>query len=184
MKKLFSVLALVLLLAAPLFAAGTTGSEKNIADIKKLLELTGGAKLAGQMLEQMKQYTFKMIAEKTKDEQMDAETQALTKKYIEKRLENLLNEKSMQEMLDLSIPIYDKYMTNSEINDIIKFYESPTGKKMVAATPLIMKECLPLLLEQQKAKMKEFEKDEAEMLKEIKKIAEDRRKAKEEKENK
>ncbi|MDR1585656.1 MAG: DUF2059 domain-containing protein [Prevotellaceae bacterium] len=33
--------------------------------------------------------------------------------------------------------IYDKFFTHEDIKDLIKFYESPTGKKMLEKTPEI-----------------------------------------------
>ena len=41
---------------------------------------------------------------------------------------------------DLLIPVIDKYFTHDDIKELIKFYESPIGKKLNAATPLMLQE--------------------------------------------
>ena len=46
----------------------------------------------------------------------------------------------MDEIIELLIPVYDKYYTDKELTEIIQFYESPTGQKILDVTSLIMKE--------------------------------------------
>jgi hypothetical protein len=63
--------------------------------------------------------------------------------------------------------IYDKTYTHEEIKDINRFYESPTGKKMLAKMPELMNESMqtmqtkymPELMEKMKTKMEELAKD-------------------------
>jgi uncharacterized protein len=38
-------------------------------------------------------------------------------------------------LTSLLIPIYDKHLTHQEIKDILKFYESPSGKRFLAVLP-------------------------------------------------
>lgn len=40
------------------------------------------------------------------------------------------------------VNIYDKHFTQDEIKDLIKFYESPTGKKLLETTPEISKDLM------------------------------------------
>ena len=46
------------------------------------------------------------------------------------------------DLINELVPIYDRYFTESEIKDLIKFYESPVGKKMVLNQPLILKDSM------------------------------------------
>lgn len=51
--------------------------------------------------------------------------------------------KSAQEdLFDLLLPIYQKYITEPELKDIIKFYSTPTGKKFAAKTPFILQDSM------------------------------------------
>lgn len=60
------------------------------------------------------------------------------------------------------VDVYDKYFTSEEIDDLIHFYKSKTGKKMIQQTPLMAKEIMEITgvkyqTELQRAIMKEVE---------------------------
>lgn len=48
--------------------------------------------------------------------------------------------KLLDKIVDIYLPIYQKYMTLEDMNEIISFYDSPVGKKMTEATPKMMAE--------------------------------------------
>lgn len=43
---------------------------------------------------------------------------------------------------DILVPIYQRHFSPSEIQELLRFYESPVGKKMMAVQPQIMQEAL------------------------------------------
>jgi hypothetical protein len=45
-------------------------------------------------------------------------------------------------LIDLVLPIYDKYFTDDDIVQLIAFYQSPVGKKVVEKLPVIMQESM------------------------------------------
>jgi len=120
MKKIIFVFILVI---------GTSflnvyGQTKN-DDIIKLLKISGSDKLADQMMIAMIPQ-FKKIVPSIPD--------IFWEKFKEK-----LN---MDDFLYLCVPIYSKYYTHDDIKQLIKFYESPLGKKMVEVTPLLSQETM------------------------------------------
>lgn len=58
--------------------------------------------------------------------------------------DEFLKEIDYNELVSIFIPVYEKNYTHPEIIELIKFYESPTGKKMVEKTPSIMTESMIL----------------------------------------
>jgi len=42
-------------------------------------------------------------------------------------------------VLDRMVPLYAEAYTHQEVRDLLAFYQSPTGKKAVAATPGLMR---------------------------------------------
>jgi hypothetical protein len=52
----------------------------------------------------------------------------------------------MDEIIERLIPLYDKYYSQTELQGIIAFYESPAGKKTLEVTPEIVKESVSVLL--------------------------------------
>jgi hypothetical protein len=45
-----------------------------------------------------------------------------------------------QQLVDLALPIYDKYYSDAEIKDLIKFYETPLGQKLSSVRPQMVVE--------------------------------------------
>ena len=45
-----------------------------------------------------------------------------------------------QQILDLAVPVYDKYYSADEVKALIKFYESPLGQKMASTQPKLSRE--------------------------------------------
>jgi hypothetical protein len=95
--------------------------REKLADIRKLMTLTGGDKMANQMLDQMAQ---SMRAQGGPD---------FDKYFAEFRKEFDLNK-----VFDLQIGAYDKYLSDEDVKAMVAFYESPAGKRMVEAMPQIM----------------------------------------------
>lgn len=102
-------------------AQNTTKTEK----IKHLLELTGSGKLGMQVMDQMMS-SFKNSYSTVKQEFWDD----FRKEINANDIENLI------------LPVYDKYYTETDIDQLITFYNSPIGKKMIQNMPLVMKESM------------------------------------------
>ena len=110
--------------AAPVAAAPQpSGDPAKIADIRRLISLTGGDKVGEQMIDQMiksfSAYNPNIPAEFWADFKKDVDTNKIT---------------------EMNIPVYDKYLTADEIKETIKFYESAVGKKLIEALPKILEE--------------------------------------------
>jgi hypothetical protein len=106
-----------------LFLGISTFAQTSEAKIKELIILTGGDKLASQEVKQnIKKYqkAYPGVSNKFWDQ--------------------FLKEMSPEKFADLYAPIYSNYYTDSEIDDLIKFYNTAVGKKMMKVTPLILKE--------------------------------------------
>ncbi|MBN1869123.1 MAG: DUF2059 domain-containing protein [Candidatus Omnitrophica bacterium] len=60
---------------------------------------------------------------------------------------------NVDEIIERLIPLYDKYYNEQELWDMIRFYESPAGKKILEVTPKIMEESVGVSVEYIKQKM-------------------------------
>ena len=54
-------------------------------------------------------------------------------------LKELLN---VNEIVGTLVPIYNKYYSEYELIELVRFYQSPAGKKVLEVTPKIMKEAM------------------------------------------
>lgn len=114
-----------LIIISALFLGISTFAQVKEAKIKELIILTGSDKLASQEVKQnIRKY-------------QKAYPGASNRFWDE-----FLKEMSPEKFADLYAPIYSKYFTDSEIDDLIKFYNTPAGRKMMEVTPLILKESM------------------------------------------
>ena len=118
MKKIIT--AFVLLVGTVGFAQ--TSKE---AKIKEFIEVAGVNKMAVQGAQQF----INAYKENYKD-------------IPDEFWNDFLKEVSSDEFSKLYIPIYAKYYTESDIDELIKSYKTPVGQKTIANTPLIMKESM------------------------------------------
>ncbi|TXK46445.1 DUF2059 domain-containing protein [Pontibacter qinzhouensis] len=122
MKTIF-LLLVAFVLCCPAFAQDNAKTK----DIKKLLEVTGAADLAMQALQTNMQTL--------KSSNPNIPTEFFTEFQKEFNAELLL--KSIA-------PIYDKHYTHDEVKQLIKFYQTPLGKKAISTMPLIMEESMEM----------------------------------------
>ncbi|GAB4198018.1 MAG: hypothetical protein Fur004_16070 [Thermoflexibacter sp.] len=45
-------------------------------------------------------------------------------------------------MTEMLAPVYQKYMNLADLRELIKFYQTPTGKKFAQNTPFIVQESM------------------------------------------
>ncbi len=94
-------------------------------DIRKLLKITGSGELGTQVMSQMIGSMKKAMPQ-----------------VPEKFWGDFMKEVRTDELIDLIVPIYDRNLTQDDVRELIKFYESPTGKKFVSVLPKITQESM------------------------------------------
>lgn len=107
---------------ASVFSFAQTSKENKIKD---LLNLMGVEKNMSVMLDQMIEQ-YKQVFPNVPNE------------YWSKMTEK----KSVEDLKNLIVPIYSKNLEEKEIDDLIAFYKSPTGKKLIEKLPIIMNESM------------------------------------------
>lgn len=115
------------IIVAFVFLIGVTGFAQTSkeAKIKELIEVTGVSKMAVQGAQQFVN-TYKENYKDIPDEFWNG----------------FLKEVSTEEFSKLYIPIYSKYYTESDLDELIKFYKTPIGQKTISNMPLIMNESM------------------------------------------
>jgi hypothetical protein len=114
----------VALCVAPLAHASDDVAAKQ-ADIRKLLVLTGSAQIGAQVMTQM----------------MASLKQAMPQ-VPERFWHDFQNEVKTDELRELIVPIYDKHLSHDDVKNLIKFYETPTGKHFISEMPGITQESI------------------------------------------
>lgn len=120
MKKSLLILSFCVL-SISANAQSTSKSQK----INQLLELTGSGKMGIQVMNQMMN-SFRNSYSKVNEEFW----------------EDFKKEVKAEDLTNMIIPIYDKHYTESDIDQLIAFYNSPIGKKMISTMPQVMQESM------------------------------------------
>lgn len=120
MKKSSIVLFLTVLSICS-YAQTATKTE----NIRKLLELTGSGKIGVQVAQNMI-VSFKKVYPSVPEEFW----------------EGFKMELNSEVLVEMVIPIYDKYYTETEIKELTDFYATPIGRKVITVTPLISQESM------------------------------------------
>lgn len=119
--------------AAAASRARVQDQEAKRADIRRLLELTGAVKMANQSMDGMESSVKTLMSGSLPPgEYRDQLLDLFFQKFRAKRDTN--------QLIELVIPIYDKYYTHDDIRALIAFYETPVAKKMVAVLPKVVQE--------------------------------------------
>ena len=110
-------------------ASSSTQADKDQAgkraEIRQLIELTGAANISADALRQIIS-PLRAGFPQVPDEFWDT----------------FIKEVRSEELIDLVIPIYDKYYTRAEIHDLTTFYQSPVGQKTIKVLPKLSAEAI------------------------------------------
>ncbi len=138
MKKVLLSLCLGSALLVSPIAFSQDASE---ASVKELISKTGGAAMGNMMIDQMTAQ-FKQMG------------------LPEDVIKSIKDEIKVDELITELVPVYQKNFNEAEIKEIITFYDSPAGKKLVEKMPQIMQDTQPVA---QKWGMKVGQKIQAKM---------------------
>lgn len=140
MKRLFVVLGLVFVLGSISVAQANADSPASKEDVERYLQVTQSHDMVKKMVGAMSQGIRKMEHEqylKHKDE--------LPADYEEKmaaRMNEMFENMPWDEMVQSVAPVYQKHFTKGDIDNLIAFYSSPTGEKLLREMPAIMAESM------------------------------------------
>ena len=110
------------------FALASTAVQAQPASketVKLLMDKTGAGKLGVQAIQQMLP-SLKAMAPNAPD----------------KFWSEFMAEFKADELVDLIIPIYQKYLSEADVLAIFEFYSSPAGKRFIKSQPIIMQESM------------------------------------------
>ena len=154
MKRLSLILILFLVSFSSSFA------QDKASDLKKLFGLMKSEEMVDKMTQNLIPLFRKQAEENIKGED-EKEKFNVFMDFMMGELKSMTMKMVNEDM----VVIYDKHFTHQEIKDLIRFYESPTGKKMIEKTPVVMKEFMEAMMSKH---LPEFKKKMAEKAAELK----------------
>lgn len=123
MKNLF-----LICLGAVLLGTATVHAQdaQYRATLEKMMQVSGSLEAGSKVVAQIATY-FK--------QNMPEVPEAYWDKFVAK-----WNMQAETLLVDIYVPIYQKYLTLEDLDAILAFYESPVGKKLAGSTPAITSE--------------------------------------------
>lgn len=144
MRIRFVLSAFILLLALPAWAQQKTPAidPAKEADIRRLLELSGGQRTMDNLSAAMQGHLNSMMQDKMPPGEEGKRAQEFSNKMMEKMFAYM----KYDDLVELMIPVYDKHLTHDEIKGLIHFYETPLGKRLLETLPRITEESMMVML--------------------------------------
>lgn len=118
----------------------------QLASVTKMMPAMMQQQMQAQM-EQMKNDHPELAA-------MSDEQQQEAARVMNKFMTRVFDVYPADEMIADMAAIYQRHLTRSDVDGIIVFYSSPAGQHMVAMTPVIMQEYMPLVMQRMQERMK------------------------------
>ncbi|MBP7982885.1 MAG: DUF2059 domain-containing protein [Kaistella sp.] len=117
----------ILAIAFLVFGVFTNAQSSKDVKIAELLETMGSTHAMKTSFEYMINYY------KQNNPQISSEYWDNSSKHVD-----------YDELVQKLIPVYSKHFTEQEIVDLLKFYNTSTGKKMIEKTPTILEESMEI----------------------------------------
>lgn len=154
MKRLSTLCILVIVLTMNISAQDKTSDIKKLFTLLDIEKTTDG--MVSGLIPMLKQQASEKIKGSDAKEKFDQHIN-----FLMEETKNLSNRIVNEEMP----MIYEKHFTHDEIKDLIKFYESPTGKKLLEKTPEISKDMMNAMISKYMPEFQERIKNKMEELK-------------------
>jgi len=120
-----TIVSLLVLLSVVVMPARAEVSPEKEKAIKEMLDLMGTTALMNQMMDQMMG---------SMSSSLGSPTDGFWQKFREKM--------KPDDLLEMIIPVYDKYYTMDDIKAANAFYSSPAGQRILKALPQVMQESM------------------------------------------
>lgn len=127
MKKILSTLAFTILLISATYGQVDKDYAKSL---RKMFKVSGTEETYQTIIQQM----FGMF--KQQYPQVEEE--------IWDEFEKEFSKTSLDDLTEMLVPVYSKYLTIEDLEAMIEFYSTPTGKKFARNTPMITQESMQI----------------------------------------
>jgi uncharacterized protein len=141
MKRILFVVGMVFVISWTCLAqTSAADSPASKEDVEKVFQVMHSHDMMKKMMATMTQSIHQMT-----HQQYMKDKDNLPADYESKmtaRMDDMLANMPMDEMMQAMIPAYQKHFTKGDIDNLVAFYSSPTGEKLLRETPAIMAEAM------------------------------------------
>ncbi len=120
MKKITTMLTIAVLMCSSAFA-----EKPSEESVRQLMDKVGAGKLGVQVMQQMLPNLKKMIPNAPEEFWSD-----------------VMKEVTPEGLVQQIVPIYQKHLSQTDVDNLSAFYDTETGKKLIAVQPIIVRESM------------------------------------------
>lgn len=151
------------LLALSVAAAATPTKES----VERLLKDANVQRNLQLLLNQMDAASRNAMSQAFRGQKLTPEAQQLSQSLEAKIMADMKDELSWQKMKGLYVKVYSETFTQKEIDGLINFYESSTGKVFVAKMPVVMSKTSAMMRGRIGPMVRRLQKDVQDSVREI-----------------
>ena len=142
MKRWLAVMLCLACLPAAAAFAQQPGDPATKEDVQKLFDLQNSRKMFDSMMTAMKQQIPAMTQSAMSKQLPNAtpEEAARLNGFVNDSAEKMFQNMPFNELMAAMMPAYQHHFTHGEMQELIRFYSSPLGKKLISEMPAIMTE--------------------------------------------
>jgi hypothetical protein len=144
MKRFLLFTTLCMALALPSMAQTTDNTPASKEDVEKYLQLMHSREMFQQTIDAMSKPLHQMIHEEFQKDQdkLPADFEPRMNQIVDEMLRGLPYDQIQEKM----VPVYQKHLTEGDLNALIAFYSSPTGQKMLKEMPTLMADTMQVTM--------------------------------------
>jgi uncharacterized protein len=166
-----TVLAIILgLLCVPSGIAQQTRADAPASkeDIEHFLEVTHSRDKIKQMMDIMAKSIRELVHDRLSKDRANLPPDA--EERMNKRTDEMLKSFPIDDMLQAIVPVYQKHWTKGDVDNILAFYSTPTGQKLLTDMPQTTADAMqalrPIMEKQMDGMRQRVEQEVAELKKE------------------
>ncbi len=173
MKRLLCATLLLLLTLPCLAQTSDADSPATKEDVQRYLDVVNSHDMMKKLLGGMTQGMHQMLHEQYLKHKNDLPADYESK--MTAMMDDMFQNMPWDEMMQAMAPVYQKHLTRGDVNNLVTFYSSPTGEKLLREMPAIMAEAMqkmtPILTDYMDTVQKKLLKETDVMIAESKKQA-------------
>jgi uncharacterized protein len=140
-------------------------------DVQNYLDAMHSDEMMIQMMDAMANPLHKMVHEQYLKDQDKLPPDF--EQRMNKLMDDMLKGMPLKEIMQVTVPTYQKHFTKGELQALTQFYSTPTGQKILKEMPAIMAEAMeamtPIMIKNMEQMKTSLEQQVAEMLRESRK---------------
>ncbi|MGD0304423.1 MAG: DUF2059 domain-containing protein [Candidatus Acidiferrales bacterium] len=138
-RAMLAALAFLILASVSFAQQNDADAPASKADIARYFEAMHSRELARQTMNAMLVQMHSMVHEQMKTvPNLPADAEA----RLNKSMDEMIASMPVDDMLDAMVPVYQKHLTKGDVDALVAFYSSPTGKKFLNEMPTITAESM------------------------------------------